>query len=42
VEIAEHGVRLADGGADLKANLALALLCAGKLSGAETATDAAI
>jgi Flp pilus assembly protein TadD len=42
VEIAEHGVRLAEGDAGLKANLALALLCAGKLSGAETAIDAAI
>ncbi len=42
VEIAEQGVRLADGDAGLKANLALALLCAGKLSRAETAIDAAI
>jgi Flp pilus assembly protein TadD len=42
VEIAEHGVRLAEEDAGLKANLALALLCAGRLSGAETAIDAAI
>jgi Tfp pilus assembly protein PilF len=42
VEIAEHGVRLADGDAGLKANLALALLCAGQLSRAETAIEAAI
>ncbi len=42
VEVAEHAVRLTDSDAGLKANLALARLCAGDHLGAEVAIDAAL
>jgi Flp pilus assembly protein TadD len=42
VEVAEHAVQLTDSDAGLKANLALARLCAGDLVGADNAIDAAL
>jgi Flp pilus assembly protein TadD len=42
VAVAEHAVRLTDADAGLKANLALARLCAGDLAGAGEAIDAAL